>query len=112
LILDNCEHLVASCADVAADLLRQCPHIRIVTTSREPLNLLGEHIYPIPPLTIPADDDAQSLNSLRQIESVRLFCDRAQAVQPRFTLTAANASMIAQICRCLDGQIPPLGTGL
>ncbi|HEY0604467.1 MAG TPA: tetratricopeptide repeat protein [Herpetosiphonaceae bacterium] len=104
-VLDNCEHVVAACAEVVHGLLSQCPQLHLLATSREPLNLLGEQLYPIPPLVTPPADPARPLPlaDLLAIESVQLFCDRTRAVQPRFTLTPANAHMIGEICRHLDG---------
>ncbi|HEY0735743.1 MAG TPA: tetratricopeptide repeat protein [Herpetosiphonaceae bacterium] len=102
-VLDNCEHVVAACAEVVHGLLSQCPQMHLLATSREPLNLLGEQLYPIPPLVTPPADPAPPLAELLAIESVQLFCERTRAVQPRFTLTPANAHMIGEICRHLDG---------
>ncbi|MBV9787984.1 MAG: tetratricopeptide repeat protein [Chloroflexi bacterium] len=103
IVLDNCEHLIDACAELAHELLRQCSGIHLLTTSREALNLLGEQLYPIPPLVTPLTGPAQSLDDLMNVESVRLFCERTRAVQPRFALTAANAKIIAEICRKMDG---------
>lgn len=103
LILDNCEHLVASCAFLAADLLRGCPNVSILASSREPLNVMGEQTYRVPSLSLPAPTQAQTVDALSQYEAVRLFIERARAVQPSFTVTNANASAVAQVCRRLDG---------
>lgn len=103
LILDNCEHLLAACATIADDLLRHCPQLHLLVTSREALYLLGEQLYPIPPLATPTVQDADSLDDLIQVESMRLFYERARAVQPKFVVTDANAQAIAEICRRLDG---------
>jgi predicted ATPase/transcriptional regulator with XRE-family HTH domain len=103
LILDNCEHVLAACAEVTDEILRRCPHLHILATSREPLNLLGEQQYPLPPLLTPTAHDTESLDQLREVESVRLFCERARAVQPKFVLTETNAQAIAAICCRLDG---------
>jgi non-specific serine/threonine protein kinase len=103
LLLDNCEHLVAAAADLADALLRACPHLTILATSREPLNLPGEHGWHVPPLSLPDSKGALSVRSLSQVESVRLFVDRARLIEPMFTLTDRNAPVVAQLCRHLDG---------
>jgi predicted ATPase len=98
LILDTCEHLVEGCAMLSEVLLRAAPRLRILATSREPLEVLGEQAFVIPPLTVP-DLGAPASGS----ESVALFVDRAEAIVPGFALTAANEQPIAQLCRVLDG---------
>jgi predicted ATPase/DNA-binding SARP family transcriptional activator len=103
LILDNCEHLVGECARVAELLLRACPRVRILSTSREALNIPGEVVWPVPPLTVPDPERLPSLLALAQFEAVRLFCERAAATFPRFELTAENAVAVARICKRLDG---------
>jgi predicted ATPase/DNA-binding XRE family transcriptional regulator len=102
LVLDNCEHLVAACADLAEALLRACPNLTVLATSREPLDVAGETIWPVPPLGIEDPRDAP-LAALARADAVRLFVDRARAVRPDFTLTVETAPMIARICRRLDG---------
>jgi predicted ATPase/transcriptional regulator with XRE-family HTH domain len=101
LILDNCEHLLDASAHLADTLLKHCPHLKILATSREPLGILGEVVYHMPSLRLP--DIQQTLEKFREYESVRLFEERAQLVQPDFKLTMENASSIAQICSRLDG---------
>lgn len=106
LILDNCEHLVAACATLAERLLSRCPHLTILTSSREALAVPGEIVYQVPPLTIPPPELANltdDLQSLLQYESVRLFVERAATALPGFTLAADNAPAVVQICRRLDG---------
>ena len=101
LLLDNCEHLLEACAQFADQLLKLCPHLKILATSREPLGILGEAIYPVPSLALP---DAQNLLvDFRDCESVRLFEERAQLAQMSFSLTTENASAVAKICTYLDG---------
>ncbi len=102
LILDNCEHLLAACARLSGVLLRSCAHIRILATSRERLNVLGETVWPVPPLSLPASRHSR-LDTLLQSEAVRLFVERAAAVLPTFALTQQNAAAVAQICQRLDG---------
>ncbi|HZO30166.1 MAG TPA: adenylate/guanylate cyclase domain-containing protein, partial [Chloroflexota bacterium] len=107
LLLDNCEHLVAACASVAERLLRACPGLTLLTTSREPLAVAGETLWRVPPLTVPALQDAvmgeDAMQSVLQSEAVRLFEERAHAAAPAFALTDQNAAAVAQICRQLDG---------
>ena len=97
LLLDNCEHLVETCAKLAHDLLHACPRLKIMASSREALGVAGETAYRVPSLSLP---DAQNLT---QCESVQLFIERATAAQSRFALTESNARAVAQICQRLDG---------
>ena len=103
LILDNCEHLVAACADLVAQLLQAGPHLRILASSREPIRVAGETTYPVPPLNMPAASRSAELTAIGGYESIQLFVDRAAAVQPDFRLTRDNAAAIVDICRHLDG---------
>jgi non-specific serine/threonine protein kinase len=103
IILDNCEHLAHACADLAKHLLQAGAHLKVLASSREPLHLPGETICPVPALGLPNRDQKIALESLLQCEAVRLFADRAAAVQPNFKVTAANAGAVAEICRRLDG---------
>ena len=108
LILDTCEHLVADCAQFVAWLLGNCPSVRIIATSREPLRTRGEVIWRVPPLVLPApasqpDSAATASDDIEGCEAARLFAARAMAVRPDFALTAANAEVVADICRTLDG---------
>jgi non-specific serine/threonine protein kinase len=90
LILDNCEHLIAACAELAGTLLARCRRLHIVATSREPLGIAGERIRPVLPLEIAT-------------EAVALFADRATAVEPSFAIDAESAPAVDEICRRLDG---------
>ena len=101
LVLDNCEHLVDTCATLADTLLRACPRLRIIATSREALGVAGERAWLVPPLTLPSPDDGPE--ALASSDAVRLFVDRARDVLPSFALAAANARIIADICTHLDG---------
>ncbi len=103
LVLDNCEHLVHACAQLAEELLSACPHLQILTTSREALNILGETTWTVPPLSLPEPHHVLPLQDLKAYEGIQLFVERASAVKPGFTLTEQNALAIAQICRRLDG---------
>jgi len=111
-ILDNCEHVVHACADLAKRLLQAGPGVRVLTSSRDVLQVAGETVYQVPTLSVPADEGASSedhtlpparLARLARHEAVRLFVDRATSVQPQWRLTAQNAGAVAQICRQLDG---------
>ena len=101
LILDNCEHLLDASAHIADTLLKHCPQLKILATSREALGILGEIVYHMPSLGLP--DIQQTLETFREYESVRLFEERARLAQPDFKLTMENASSVAQICSRLDG---------
>lgn len=103
LILDNCEHLVAACADLCHALLGACPRLRILATSREALGVGGETAWLVPPLPVPTCDDAVTSAEIEQSEAVQLFVDRARAVRPGFALDDRNAPAVARICRRLDG---------
>jgi non-specific serine/threonine protein kinase len=98
LILDTCEHLVDACALLSEVLLRAAPRLKILATSREPLDLMGEQALVISPLDVP-DPGASAAGS----ESVALFLDRAEAMAPGFALTPANEQAVAQVCRGVDG---------
>ena len=103
LMLDNCEHLADACARLIAHILRSTPNIRILTTSRVALRVPGEVNRPVDPLPLPPQRSSLKLDQLQQYAVVRLFADRALAVQPRFAVTDANASALVQICQRLDG---------
>ena len=102
MILDNCEHMVDGCAEFASTLLQRAPKIRILATTREPLGIAGEVVYPVPPLSFP-DSQEFSLEQLTKCEAVRLFVERAGTVQPGFALNDQNAAPVAQITQRLDG---------
>jgi predicted ATPase/DNA-binding winged helix-turn-helix (wHTH) protein len=103
LVLDNCEHLLRACAEVAAQLLRACPYVKILASSREPLHVPGEATFSLPTLAIPGAGEDLSPAALSDYESIRLFVDRATAALPDFRLTDANARSICEICVHLDG---------
>ena len=103
LILDNCEQLVEAAAKLADTLLRSCPDLRILATSREPLNIAGESVVLVAPLTAPAGDEAPPLHRMPRFDAVALFCERAAAAVPGFRLDEQNRSSVAQICARLDG---------
>lgn len=103
LILDNCEHLLLPCAQLAGRLLQRCTRLKIIATSREPLGITGETIWSVPSFSTPQQTNPLTPKSLRQFDAVKLFIDRARAVQPGFDLTDSNAQAVAQICTRLDG---------
>jgi predicted ATPase/transcriptional regulator with XRE-family HTH domain len=103
LLLDNCEHLIVSCAELAEALLRACPDLHILATSREGLGVTGELTWPVPTLQLPDAEAQLTPSELVGFEAVRLFSDRAALVSPGFTVTAANAVAVRQICVRLDG---------
>ncbi len=102
LVLDNCEHLVQACAVLADRLLRDCPGLRILATSREALGIEGERAWLVAGLVLP-ESDRLSPAVLGDVPAVRLFVERAESAVAAFRLTTANAAAIAQICRRLDG---------
>jgi non-specific serine/threonine protein kinase len=103
IVLDNCEHLIDACARVADAIVRGCPQVRVLATSREALGLAGEVAWRVPSLAIPPAHPYPRPADLAQNDSVRLFVERARAAQPGFHLTEQNAGVVAQICRRLDG---------
>jgi predicted ATPase/DNA-binding SARP family transcriptional activator len=106
LVLDNCEHVIAACAQLAQALLRGCPGVSILATSREPLKIAGETVWPVPPLSLPDQEPRsgwEALLAVGQSEAVRLFTERAALAFPAFELTANNALAVAEMCRQLDG---------
>jgi predicted ATPase/DNA-binding SARP family transcriptional activator len=104
LVLDNCEHLITACAHLAEALLRACPHLRILATSREPLHVPGEMIWLVPALSLPDPRHLPSLADLLQYEAMQLFVDRARAVVPSFQVTDQHAAALIQIGARLDGM--------
>jgi predicted ATPase/DNA-binding CsgD family transcriptional regulator len=125
LILDSCEHLIDACANLVVALLRACPDLRILTTSREALDVPGEKTFVVPPLAVPASTEpsggvagewgqasprggndvasASPLDLRDQPAAVRLFVERAQSAAPAFALNEGNLPAVEQICRRLDG---------
>jgi predicted ATPase/DNA-binding CsgD family transcriptional regulator len=103
LVVDNCEHLLGAAAHLVSEVIRAAPDVRIISTTREPLSVSGEHVVPIPPLELPSANAAEPLNQLRQNEAVMLFVERAAAASGTFELTAANQAAVAGVCRRVDG---------
>jgi predicted ATPase/DNA-binding CsgD family transcriptional regulator len=110
LVLDNCEHLLPAAAELTSDLLRAAPGVRVIATSREPLSLDGEHVLPVPPLPLPSATDTETLDRVRQNETIQLFVERAAAASGSFELTQGNRDAVVELCRRLDGL--PLGIEL
>ena len=102
LVLDNFEQVIAG-AGTLAELLAQAPRVKLIVTSREPLRIAGEQVFPVPPLGLPDPRRAVAPAALSDFASVRLFVDRAQSVQPGFRLTTQNAAEVAELCVRLDG---------
>jgi predicted ATPase/DNA-binding SARP family transcriptional activator len=103
LVLDNCEHLVDECARLVEVLIRACPQLRVLATSREALGIGGERSWLVPALSLPQDRERLTPQEAVAAESVRLFVDRARDVAPSFELTPANVAAVARICRRVDG---------
>jgi predicted ATPase len=106
LVLDNFEQAMAA-ADEVADLLRACPHLRVIVTSRESLRVRGEQLIEVAPLSFPepsgAAHDGRTADELAAYEAVHLFLERATEARPDFVLTDANAPTVAAVCSRLDG---------
>ena len=103
LVLDNCEHLLDACAQLVDVLLRACPEVRVLATSREALGITGEVAWRVPSLPVPDPHHLPQLAELRANPAVRLFTERASATQSQFVLTERNAPAVAQVCARLDG---------
>src|SRR5262249_11434985 len=103
LLLDNCEHLIEACAELAEAVLRRATALRIIATSREQLGIPGEIIYRVPSLSLPEATESVSTEEVLDAEGTRLFIERSTALDPAFKATPRNAPAIANICRRLDG---------
>ena len=103
MVIDNCEHLIDESALLVEALLRGCPPLQILTTSRQPLNLPGEVTWRVPSMVGPRAGDLTDVDSLRSFDAVRLFVDRAVRARPDFAVTNDNAAHVAAICEQLDG---------
>jgi non-specific serine/threonine protein kinase len=103
LILDNCEHLVRTVADLVERLLRACPALSVLATSRERLGVDGEVLLPVPPLAVPNLKQLRSQQRLSRYEAVALFTDRAATAAPEFALAEEDHAVVAEICDRLDG---------
>jgi predicted ATPase len=108
LVLDNCEHLVAACAALADSLLRDCPQLFILATTRDALRLSGETTWQVPSLAFPDPESFAQLSgdavaALMEYEAVQLLVARTRAALPTFRLTERDAPAVANVCRRLDG---------
>ena len=102
IVLDNCEHVIDAAAGIAEAFLLADPAVRIIATSREPLRAASEHLYRVPPLTVP-EEDAGSFDEVLRHDAVALFVARARAIDPHFSPDPQTAAAICSICRQLDG---------
>ncbi|HTW06748.1 MAG TPA: BTAD domain-containing putative transcriptional regulator [Acidimicrobiales bacterium] len=103
LVLDNCEHLIAAAAEACHQLLGACPELRVLATSREPLGVPGEAVWPVAPLALPSSTE-RSVSVVARYDAVQLFMQRARAASPSLLLDdEARANTVARICRRLDG---------
>jgi predicted ATPase/DNA-binding CsgD family transcriptional regulator len=103
LVMDNCEHVLRSAADLVSRIMRHAPGVRVIATSREPLTVEGEQIVPVAPLELPSGDAVEQVDRVRQNEAVMLFAERAAAAAGSFELTTTNAGAVTEVCRRLDG---------
>ena len=103
LVLDNCEHLLDACAVLASTLLKGCPDLHLLTTSRQALGVSGEVRMSVPPMSLPGEGEELSAETLASSEAVRLLSERAAAVVPDFAVDDKNAEAVLQLCRRLDG---------
>lgn len=103
IILDNCEHLIEACAVLTEKLLKACPKLKIIATSREAMNCIGEQTHSILSMETPNLSEEISAEQITQYESVRLFIERALSVNPKFRVNSENAPSLAGICSRLDG---------
>jgi len=103
IVLDNCEQLRHACAVLVDSLLRACPSLRVLATSRQGLEIPGEQLVAVQPLATPGADDSLTARTVEAYDAVVLFTDRAQAVAPAFRVTDANHQAVATLCRRLDG---------
>jgi predicted ATPase/class 3 adenylate cyclase len=102
-IFDNCEHLLGAVAELVDDLLRRCPDLKVLATSRHKLGVPGEAAYVVAPMSVPEPDGSTSLSEVGAHDSVRLFEQRARLVDSGFALTEGNATYAARIARAVDG---------
>jgi predicted ATPase/DNA-binding CsgD family transcriptional regulator len=103
LVLDNCEHMLDEVAALSAALLRSCPDLQILATSRAPLRVVGEAVLPVPPMPVPDPERSGGVAGLSRYDAVALFTERAAAAVPDFALTEDNYRAVATLCYRLDG---------
>jgi predicted ATPase/DNA-binding CsgD family transcriptional regulator len=102
LILDNCEHVLEAAADLVSALLPGCPALQVLATSRVPLHVHGEQVFPVPTLAVPPSGTT-TVDAVRAAPAVALFVQRARSADPQFSLSEKNAGAVAEVCRHLDG---------
>ena len=102
LVLDNCEHMLDACAALMGELLAAAADLRVLATSREPLGLAGEQVWPVGPLAVP-DESLRDRDELARVESVQLLLDRARSVRPGLDVGVDDVRSVVSICRALDG---------
>jgi predicted ATPase len=103
LVIDNCEHVVREASRAVATILQHCPQVKILATSREGLNVPGEDVYRMPSLPVPPEGSMLTAPEAEAYGAVALFAERARAADKRFALSDDNATIVAEICRRLDG---------
>lgn len=103
IVLENCEHQIGACSELAFALLQACPGVQLLASSREPLGVPGELAWRLPRLPTPPPDSEPDPANLDRYDSVRLFVERARSFQPSFSLTVKNASAVARICELTEG---------
>ncbi|WP_125727518.1 tetratricopeptide repeat protein [Kibdelosporangium aridum] len=103
LVLDNCEHLLDSCAMLTSQLLAAVPGVRILATSRQALGVAGEHLFEVPPLPVPDPGQPMTPRAVARHGAVRLFAERAAVARPGFTVDASNRATVVRVCQRLDG---------
>ena len=103
ILLDNCEHVVAASAELAATLLHACPHLRVLATSRAVLGVSGETTWPVPALSVPDLSHASEPEVVARSEAAQLFVERARAAVPDFALTLETSPAVSEICTRIDG---------
>jgi predicted ATPase/DNA-binding CsgD family transcriptional regulator len=104
IVLDNCEHVIDASAELVDQLLRVCPGVRVLATSRERLRVEGETVFALASLSSPTQEQSTEPGDVAQFEAVQLFVERARSMQPAFELSGARAPLVASICRRLDGM--------
>ncbi len=102
ILLDNCEHVIDAAAKLCDGVIRHCPRIRIIATSREPLGIDGERVYRVPSMSLPPAN-IETAADLAEFDAIRLFAERAKTHDPEFTLGGGTAALVATVCRRLDG---------
>jgi len=103
LVLDNCDQVIDACATLATALLRGCPNLKLLASSREPLAIDGEHVYPLEPLAVASEALARTAQQALEWDAIGLFVERAKAARPSWKLTDADAPLVARLCARLDG---------